>query len=64
MNPGVHILTIRKVRKTAAGEGFRPLHVINDNSYCRALLRMTASSLRNHMLGSFPSSNRPVSERC
>ena len=30
---------------------FRPLHVINDNSYCRALLRMTASSLRNHMLG-------------
>ena len=64
VSPGVHFITIRKVRKTAAGEGFRPLHVINDNSYCRALLRMTASSLRNHMLGSFPSSNRPVSERC
>ena len=64
MNPRVHLITIRKVRITADGKGFRPLHVINDNSYCRALLRMTASSLRNHMLGSFPSSNRPVSEHC
>ena len=51
MNPRVHLITIRKVRKTAAGEGFRPLHVINDNSYCRALLRMTASlGLVRHLL--------------
>ncbi len=54
----------KKSEKKQRLEKFRPLHVINDNSYCRALLRMTASSLCNHMLGSFPSLNRPVSERC
>ena len=42
MNPGVHLVTIVKVRKNSDWRRLRPLHVINDNSYCRALLRMTA----------------------
>lgn len=32
----------KKSEKKQRLEKFRPLHVINDNSYCRALLRMTA----------------------
>lgn len=54
----------KKNEKNSGWRSFHPLHVIHDNSYCRALLRMTASFLRNDMLGSFPSSNRPVSEHC
>lgn len=40
MNPGVHLVTIVKVRKNSGWRRLRPLHVINDNSYCRVLWRM------------------------
>ena len=48
MNPGVHLVTIVKVRKNSGWRRLRPLHVINDNSYCRVLWRMPAFSLRTH----------------
>lgn len=35
MNPGVHLVTIVKVRKNSGWRRLRPLHVINDNSYCK-----------------------------
>lgn len=37
MNPGVHLVTIVKVRKNSGWRRLRPLHVINDNSYCNGL---------------------------
>lgn len=40
MNPGVHLVTIVKVRKNSGWRRLRPLHVINDNSYCRVLWRI------------------------
>lgn len=41
----------KKSENNSGWRSFRPLHVINDNSYCRALLRMTASlGLVRHLL--------------
>ncbi len=38
MNPGVHLVTIVKVRKNSGWRRLRPLHVINDNSYCTQIV--------------------------
>lgn len=47
MNPGVHLVTIVKVRKNSGWRRLRPLHVINDNSYCKGMMKKDLAERAN-----------------
>ena len=52
MNPGVHLITIAfSIENSDQGLFIWPLHVVNDNSYCRALLHTRSLRLREFSTG-------------